>query len=121
VRRKGFVNRDFRLHESWYGASRRRALLAEVTAEKPEHLEPTEARALLAATPEPYREIVLAALSTGFRRGACGLRWRTEDKRRGYLYRPPSSPGATLSPKGCSCATPTRQRGSIGAECSGIR
>jgi integrase len=59
-----------------HGSSRRRALLAEVRAEKPKHLEPLEARALLAATPGPYREMVLAALATGFRRGELlGLRW----------------------------------------------
>jgi integrase len=59
-----------------HGASRRRALLAEVKAEKPKHLEPTEAQALLAATPDEYRDLILAALSTGFRRGELlGLRW----------------------------------------------
>ena len=59
-----------------HGASRRRALLAEVTVERPKYLEPAEARALLAATPERYRDMVLAALSTGFRRGELiGLRW----------------------------------------------
>jgi integrase len=59
-----------------HGASRRHALLAEVNVSKPKHLEPTEARALLASTPEPHREIVLAALSTGFRRGeVLGIRW----------------------------------------------
>jgi integrase len=57
-------------------ASRRKSLLAEVRTEKPKHLEPTEARALLEATPEPYRDLILAALSTGFRRGElAGLRW----------------------------------------------
>src|SRR5215218_7736495 len=52
-----------------HGASRRRALLAEVKTERPKHLEPEEARALLAATPDPYWDMVLAALATGFRRG----------------------------------------------------
>lgn len=59
-----------------HGASRRKALLAEVKQERPKHLEPTEARALLAATPDDHRDLVLAALSTGFRRGELlGLRW----------------------------------------------
>jgi integrase len=59
-----------------HGSSRRKALLAEVTAEKPKHLEPTEARALLTATPAEYQDIVLAALTTGFRRGELlGLKW----------------------------------------------
>jgi integrase len=51
-------------------------LLAEVKTEKPKHLEPIEARALLAATPERYRDLVLTTLATGFRRGeVLGLRW----------------------------------------------
>ncbi|MGH2973381.1 MAG: tyrosine-type recombinase/integrase [Solirubrobacterales bacterium] len=59
-----------------HGASGRGSLLAEVKAEKPKHLEPAEACALLAAVPEEHRDMVLAALSTGFRRGELiGLRW----------------------------------------------
>lgn len=63
-----------------HGASRRRALLAEVKSDKPKHLEPTEARALLAATPDRYRDMILAALATGFRRGELlGLGWEDVD------------------------------------------
>ncbi len=59
-----------------HGGSKRKALLAEVNTEGPKHLEPTQARALLAATPEPHRDLVLAALSIGFRRGELlGLKW----------------------------------------------
>jgi integrase len=60
-----------------HGASRRRLLYLPVEQTPPKHLEPIEARALLAATDEGQaRELVFAALVTGFRRGELlGVRW----------------------------------------------
>lgn len=59
-----------------HGRSRRHAIYADAERPTPKHLEPHEARALLAATPGEYRTMVLAALTTGFRRGELlGLRW----------------------------------------------
>lgn len=59
-----------------HGGSRRASLYVEAKRATPAHFEPDEARALLAATPEPHRAMVLAALTTGFRRGELlGLRW----------------------------------------------
>lgn len=59
----------------------------------PKHLEPIEARALLVATPPQFKDLVLCALTTGFRRcELLGLQWewidfgaRTIDLR-GQLY-----------------------------------
>jgi integrase len=56
------------------GRHGRRAL--KVEAAPPKHLEPVEARALLAATDPEHRAMILMALSTGFRRGEVkGVRW----------------------------------------------
>ncbi|HKP89800.1 MAG TPA: tyrosine-type recombinase/integrase [Thermoleophilaceae bacterium] len=77
-----------------HGGSRRGALYVAVKRAAPKFLEPAEARALLAVTPESHRAMVLAALTTGFRRGELlGLRWediRWADRRielRGQLQR----------------------------------
>jgi integrase len=57
--------------------SRRNALYADEGPPVPKHLEPAEARALLAATVPEYRLIVLAALTAGVRAGELyGLRWQ---------------------------------------------
>ncbi|MEX2197063.1 MAG: site-specific integrase [Thermoleophilaceae bacterium] len=46
----------------------------------PKYLEPVEARALLAATPASFRDMVLCALTTGFRRSELlGLQWEWID------------------------------------------
>lgn len=57
--------------------SGRKALYADAKRETPKHLEPDEALAVLAVTaPGQPREMVLATLTTGFRRGELlGLRW----------------------------------------------
>ena len=59
----------------------------------PKHLEPVEARALLHATPPHFRDMVLCALTTGFRRNELlGLQWEWIDfgarriSLRGQLY-----------------------------------
>ena len=51
-----------------HGASRRGQILAPVEQKPPKFLELQEARALLAVTPDRYREMPLAALTTGCRR-----------------------------------------------------
>jgi integrase len=59
-----------------HGGSRRKASYLDVRRAVPEFLEPDEVRALLAATPRQYRDLVLTALTTGFRRDEIiGLRW----------------------------------------------
>lgn len=59
-----------------HGGSRRRAVLLPVKRVAPKHLEIEEARSLLAATTPLYRDMVLTALTTGFRRGELlGLKW----------------------------------------------
>jgi integrase len=59
-----------------HGASLRKASYLEARRADPKFLEPDEARALLAVTPPAYAEMVLAALTTGFRRGELlGLCW----------------------------------------------
>ena len=51
-------------------------MLLPVKRGVPRHLENYEARSLLAATAPLYRDMVLAALTTGFRRGELlGLKW----------------------------------------------
>jgi integrase len=59
-----------------HGGSRRKAAYLDAQRPAPKFLEPDEARALLVAGPEPYRDMVLADLTTGCRRGELlGLRW----------------------------------------------
>lgn len=63
-----------------HGGSRRKSLYVNAKRKAPKHLEVDEARALLAVTPAAYRTMVLAALTTGFRRGELlGLRWHDLD------------------------------------------
>jgi integrase len=62
-----------------HGATRRTALFADQRT-APKFLELYEARALLAATPDAYRAMVLAALTTGARRcELLALRWENVD------------------------------------------
>jgi integrase len=71
-----------------HGSSRRGQLFADARREAPKHLEPVEALALLNATPAEHRTMVLAALTTGARRGELlGLRWEWIDfaKRRVWI------------------------------------
>jgi integrase len=71
-----------------HGSSRRGQLFADARREAPKFLEPVEARALLEATPAAHRPMVLAALTTGARRGELlGLRWEWVDfaKRRVWI------------------------------------
>jgi integrase len=59
-----------------HGGSRRKALYADAAPSVPKFLEPTEARALIAAAEPKHRLMVLAALTTGARCGELyGLRW----------------------------------------------
>jgi integrase len=56
--------------------SRRNALYPDQAAPVPKHLEPVEARALIAATDPKHRALVLTALTTGARAGELyGLKW----------------------------------------------
>jgi integrase len=58
------------------GGGRHDAIDLQPKRKPPRFLEPAEARALLAATPEQYVDLVLCALTTGFRRcEMLGLRW----------------------------------------------
>jgi integrase len=63
-----------------HGGSRRTQLLADARRGAPKFLELHEARALLTATPTEHRAMVLAALTTGARRGELlALRWENID------------------------------------------
>jgi integrase len=75
------------------GGGRHDAIDLQPNRKPPRFLEPAEARALLRATPEEYVDLVLCALTTGFRRcELLGLRWEWIDFRgrridlRGQLY-----------------------------------
>jgi integrase len=75
------------------GGGRHDAIDLQPKRKLPRFLEPAEARALLAATPDEYRDLVLCALTTGFRRcELLGLRWEWIDFRarridlRGQLF-----------------------------------
>jgi integrase len=75
------------------GGSRHGALDLQVKRDTPKHLEVSEALRLLDAVPEPYVDMVLLALTTGFRRNEIlGLQWEWIDfgtmriDLRGQLY-----------------------------------
>lgn len=62
------------------GGSRHDVFDMQVARKPPQHLEPVEARALLFATPPQFRDMVLCALTTGFRRNELlALQWEWID------------------------------------------
>ena len=92
------------------GGSRHDFIDLQPSRRPPRLLEPREALALLAATPEPHVDLVLAGLTTGFRRNELlGLRWEWIDWKarlidlRGQLYWKKTGRGAEREPihRGC--------------------
>jgi integrase len=74
------VNHARQPRRARHGNSRRNQVLPDARRPEPKFYEPHEARAIITATPEPYRDMVLADLTTGARRGELlAMRWEWID------------------------------------------
>lgn len=92
------------------GGGRHDAIDLQPTRKPPRFLEPSEARALLEAVPQPYVDMVLCALTTGFRRNELlALQWDWIDfgarriDLRGQLFWRLTGPGRRREPSVRPC------------------